>query len=612
MTASVSAKQLIVVLGMHRSGTSAITRGLQALGVNLGENLMPPKADNEKGFWEDLDVNQLNFDLLRHLNCDWHTLATINPSEFERKDLTPFKLRAIELLRRKIQDTSSFGIKDPRIALLLPLWKKIFKHLETSLSYLTVSRNPISVARSIQARNGLEPEYTHYLWLQHIVPSVLNSAGSPRVVVDYDLVIENPIAQLHRIAKVLDLRVDATAGALEEYSNAYLEERLRHSRFHLEDLHVDPAVPVEVREACVCLDQLARDVVSLESPNVQSLFSRLAQRLNDLSPIFGYIRTRESLLATLKDALTECETRLVIVTQDLAQREDVIASQETQLATLQNALHDRGNQLALADERLAHRDVLINAEHEEKISNLHMALADPEGKLAAIASLNQALAERDHQIAGLNQALAERDHQIAGLNQAVTERDQAYVTIEAIRHSRSWLVTAPLRRATGWLRRISEPKPRCGFLSRIAMAMCTLPATFFHYKDLREWIRAMLRGKSYFVAVLNQPNRCRERLGKMPRLVRVPVSMSLSGALGIRQNGGVLPSLRNMYRVARREGLNGVLARLIERTPATRAAVPALRGLPRILVMDYRIPMPDMSAGERRRWESPRPLCLRL
>ena len=60
--------KLVVVLGMHRSGTSAITRGLEVLGVNLGDNLYPAAIDNPKGFWEDNDFLGINEELLAHLD----------------------------------------------------------------------------------------------------------------------------------------------------------------------------------------------------------------------------------------------------------------------------------------------------------------------------------------------------------------------------------------------------------------------------------------------------------------------------------------------------------------------------------------------------------------
>jgi hypothetical protein len=77
-------KSIIVVLGMHRSGTSAITRGLMVLGVELGDHLMPPAPnDNDKGFFEDIDVNAINVELYRSLenHPNWHTLAPVPRSE---------------------------------------------------------------------------------------------------------------------------------------------------------------------------------------------------------------------------------------------------------------------------------------------------------------------------------------------------------------------------------------------------------------------------------------------------------------------------------------------------------------------------------------------------
>ncbi len=120
-------KRLVIVLGMHRSGTSAITRGLMALGIELGDNLMPPlEENNEKGFWEDVDISNLDDEILHYLGYDWHTLTSIHQKELERDDLDLFRLRAVELLRAKIKDTPIFGLKDPRIARLLPFWKDSF------------------------------------------------------------------------------------------------------------------------------------------------------------------------------------------------------------------------------------------------------------------------------------------------------------------------------------------------------------------------------------------------------------------------------------------------------------------------------------------------------
>ena len=193
---------------MHRSGTSAITRALSALGVPLGNNLMPPVLNNnDKGFFEDLEINELNTELLTALNRDWDTLSRIPPESLQSETLEPLKLRAIELMRTKIGD-QTFGFKNPRMARLLPFWQAVFNELDISPSYVIAIRNPKSVAQSLQKRDGFDFEKSYYLWLEHVLPAILETAGATRVVVDFDLLMADPSGQLKRMAKALGLPFD--------------------------------------------------------------------------------------------------------------------------------------------------------------------------------------------------------------------------------------------------------------------------------------------------------------------------------------------------------------------------------------------------------------------
>ncbi|MHB0874384.1 MAG: hypothetical protein ACYC1J_13295, partial [Acidithiobacillus ferrooxidans] len=74
-------KQLLVVLGMHRSGTSAIARGLQALGASLGDALLPAGFDNPKGFWEDRDMLRINEALLAELQSAYDRVGLLTPDD---------------------------------------------------------------------------------------------------------------------------------------------------------------------------------------------------------------------------------------------------------------------------------------------------------------------------------------------------------------------------------------------------------------------------------------------------------------------------------------------------------------------------------------------------
>ena len=87
--------RLIVVLGMHRSGTSAVTRGLKVLGVSLGETLYGAMAGvNEKGFWEDIHLNALNVEMLDAIESDWSHVGAIDSSDVEILHKQGYFLRA--------------------------------------------------------------------------------------------------------------------------------------------------------------------------------------------------------------------------------------------------------------------------------------------------------------------------------------------------------------------------------------------------------------------------------------------------------------------------------------------------------------------------------------
>ena len=201
--------RLIVVLGMHRSGTSAITRGLQALGVQLGDRLQAPvEGINDKGYWEDVDIGALNVEMLSAIQSDWSFLAPVEPADTQALLKKGYFLRAVELLRNKIGGSPLFGFKDPRMARLIPFWKEVFGYLSLDASYVIALRHPLSVAMSLARRDGFDRERSYLLWLSHVVTSLSDSAGARRVIVDYDLMMQEPDRELARIAKQLGLQVD--------------------------------------------------------------------------------------------------------------------------------------------------------------------------------------------------------------------------------------------------------------------------------------------------------------------------------------------------------------------------------------------------------------------
>ncbi|RBP51497.1 glycosyltransferase [Arenicella xantha] len=151
----------IVVHGVHRSGTSASAGILERAGLWYADeqNKMPPRVDNQKGFWERLDVVELNDKILASLNMSWFTLAPAL-SNSELMDVGSEYLDQIRVIADQLNEHDDWFLKEPRLSITWPLWKS---HLNAT-HHVWVVRHPISVAKSLHTRNGIPIEQGLVFW----------------------------------------------------------------------------------------------------------------------------------------------------------------------------------------------------------------------------------------------------------------------------------------------------------------------------------------------------------------------------------------------------------------------------------------------------------------
>ena len=216
---------LILVLGMHRSGTSVLTRALKVFKVFIGSKHLA-RADNPKGFFEDADFVSLNEDLFRHLGLSW-----MDPKEIPQNkllDLLNGELRekAYSFLAFKLKEHRILGLKDPRASRLLPFWRAIAKSLNSRVSCLISLRFPLSVAASLKKRDNLELEQSLALYCAYLRDTLWASANLPRLVVNYEAVLCDPKKQLQRIGTFLDLEPDQAQA--ETFAESFLDLNLCH------------------------------------------------------------------------------------------------------------------------------------------------------------------------------------------------------------------------------------------------------------------------------------------------------------------------------------------------------------------------------------------------
>jgi hypothetical protein len=257
----------VLVLGMHRSGTSALARGLQMLGVYLGNDFISPKPDNPTGYWEDRNIYEINERLLAVFGLKWEEVALIDDARWDEPAVDALRSEAVAYLKSQFVSHPLWGFKDPRTIRLLPFWQSALHSLEVDESYLLVIRNPRSVADSLIRRHGMDAVTAHLLWLAYLVPNLRLIANRPFIVADYDLVMANPRQELERIAKALKIpSTDSSKAGIEQFASDFLDPNLRHSFFNVSDFELDLNLPPLTREAYLWLRSLATDRTPNDSP----------------------------------------------------------------------------------------------------------------------------------------------------------------------------------------------------------------------------------------------------------------------------------------------------------------------------------------------------------
>ena len=247
----------IVVVGMHRSGTSAVARGLKALSVYLGRNFLDAQPENPTGYWEDKGIVELNERVLKALRLTWDGVAPIARRSFGGWRMWRLRREARRYLRRSFIEEPLWGFKDPRTLRLLPFWLRVFHESDVNDAYVLVIRNPSSVAASLFKRQGMQLETAQGLWLVYTLPYLEELASKPMVVVDYDLLMGDPRGQLERIARKLQLT--ATTGDVENFTCEFLDAKLRHTVFSPEEIDATSEVGRLTRDAYTLLYEVAAD-----------------------------------------------------------------------------------------------------------------------------------------------------------------------------------------------------------------------------------------------------------------------------------------------------------------------------------------------------------------
>jgi hypothetical protein len=189
----------VMVVGMHRSGTSAVTRVINLLGVPLGRaDDVYSAEDNPSGHWESRELCALDTVILNVFGGFDIAMPPMPRSWLQSRRAA--RLRPVmRATFNNVYQEERWLWKDPRLCLTLPLWRQVLN----DFCVVFVVRDAGPVVRSLHRREGFPPFYCYALWEVYNRRAAAAASGLPVVRVDFDSMLEDPLSHVKLLAEGL-------------------------------------------------------------------------------------------------------------------------------------------------------------------------------------------------------------------------------------------------------------------------------------------------------------------------------------------------------------------------------------------------------------------------
>ncbi len=474
---------------MHRSGTSAMARLLSLAGAALPRNLMPANAFNELGYWEPVRIAEFNEDVLRRLDSSWDD--TFGPRRRGDRPLpvSSFLQPACTLLAEEYDgDAELIVLKDPRINLLLELWRQALEDSGFSVHYVIMVRRPDEIARSLKLRDNASRQKSLLLWATYMVNCERLTRLSSRIFVQFDTLIEDHAGVLDDMERAFGITFPHRTWAAEAEAAATLSQGHKHHNV---------AGPLRLPEGLNPIGELY-DYLSAAAAGVppnddvpDDVGKWLASLSNAAGPLLAEaereLTASRSQVAASDQALSETTARLAALQAQAAELRSALDAAQAQQAVREQ---EKAELLAAVDAANGRSDAATRAARDEAAA-LEFAVRAAQTE---IAELNARLAAAQQQEQSVRAQLEAAQEEASGLSARLEASAQEQAELSAAvaaANSRADVLARGARKEAGRLESaLDAARAEAAFLAgRLADAEQALAAREQERGDLLQAMR---------------------------------------------------------------------------------------------------------------------------
>ena len=277
-------RDCVVIVGSHRSGTSAMARSMSLLGAQLPTRVIAADPGNPAGHWEPEPLVRLHDRVLIEAGSrwdDWRSLA-IDPVRLQR-----YAMEAAGLIAQEFPGTGAIVIKDPRISRFVKPFSDVIESARLSAAWVVMVRHPLEVCASLAERNNMAMGAAQLVWLRNQLDAELGTRGRRRALVSYDALLNRPPEVLSSLVVALHLDLPRSVEHAAADLDAFLSDGLRH---HVEadaDARTTADVSAWVLDAYACQLALVDDPDDVDAQRgldrIRSEFAAVPAAFTDLT-----------------------------------------------------------------------------------------------------------------------------------------------------------------------------------------------------------------------------------------------------------------------------------------------------------------------------------------